>query len=79
MNNARSDAAAPGIDNNSASNPGSSMEERVADLLDQQNDLLRKITDVLEKFAIGYRVPMSVENRVEDIEKWRQTALMGRG
>jgi hypothetical protein len=79
MNNAQSDAGATEIYDNSDFTPGSSMEKRIADLLVQQNDLLRKIVDVLEKFAIGYRVLMSVENRVEDIEKWRQTALIGRG
>jgi hypothetical protein len=61
------------------STPVRPLEERLVEALELQNHLLGKVADALEKFAIGYRVLMSVENRVEDLEKWHQTALMERG
>jgi hypothetical protein len=57
-----------------ASTPNEKIEicnllERQMEMLDRQNYLLEKLTKAADQFAIGYRVLMNVENRVEDLEK----------
>jgi hypothetical protein len=45
--------------------------ERQTELLEQTNQLLTKVADAFEKMTISYRVMMSFEGRIENLERER--------